>query len=57
MTTDYIHPTLEIFGPEYMDIMFGGAYGFMKVVNKCLNMDKPCHNYFPGIGNIFVMNC
>ena len=57
MTTDYIHPTLEIVGPEYMDILFGGAYGFMKVVNKCLNMDKPCHNYFPGIGNIFVMNC
>ena len=56
MTTDYIHPTLEIVGSYYRDIMFSRAYGFKKVVNKCLDMDNACHTCFSGTGNIFVMN-
>ena len=56
MTTDYIHPTLEIVGSYYRDIMFSRAYGFKKVVNKCLDTDNACHTCFSGTRNIFVMN-
>ena len=24
---------------------------------KCVDMDKDCHKYFSGTGNIFVINC
>ena len=38
--TDYIHPRLEICGPEYRNILFVEAYQFKKLANKCLNVDK-----------------
>ena len=46
VTTDYIHPRIDIFGPEYSNFMFGGADIFKNLENKCIDMDKACHNYF-----------
>ena len=40
MKNDYIHPRLDIVGPEYENTMFFGAYQFKKLSNKCLDMDK-----------------
>ena len=57
VTTNYIHPRLDIFGPEYRNIMFGGSDQFKKLTNKCLYIDKTCHTYFSGTGKIFVINC
>ena len=28
VTTDYIHPRLYIFGPEYRNVIFGGGYPY-----------------------------
>ena len=57
MKTDYIHPRLDIVGPEYSNFIFGGSDRFKKLANKCLDVDKSCSTYFSGTGKILVMNC
>ena len=46
MTTDYIHPRLDIVGPKYRNVIFGGADIYENLSNKCLDIDKAFHAYF-----------
>ena len=57
MTTEYIIPRFEMFGPEFRQFMFGGADRYKNLAWKCDDMYKAFHTYFQITGKIFVMNC
>ena len=57
MTTDYIHPIVEINGRFFYNAICGGVNPHMVLANKCVGIDKACHNFFGGTGESFVMNC
>ena len=57
VTTDYIIPRVEIFGPEFISFTFGGQDIYKTLSWQCVNMDKACHTFFLGTGDIFVINC
>ena len=56
MKSDYIHPRIVIFGPEYREFMFGEADIFKKLANFFDHVDKAFRTYFLETGKIFVMN-
>ena len=55
--TDFINPRLDVFGPEYRNIMFGGGDLFRNLENRCFDMYKAFRTYFSVTVKIFVMNC
>ena len=57
VTTDYIHPRVEISDRYFINVMYGGVNQIIILVNKFLELSRSCHKYFFRTGKLFVMNC
>ena len=56
MTTNYIHPRVEINVRYFCNAMCGRVNTYKVLANKFLDIDKTFHAYFFGTRNSFVMN-
>ena len=43
VTTDYIHPTVEIIAIEFNETMIYGLNTINYIAIKCLGLDRACH--------------
>ena len=51
ITSGYIRTRLEVFGPEYRNLIFGGGNSYNILANKRVVLDKACYFFYMGIGN------
>ena len=50
MTTDSIHPIVDISGIYFINAMCVGGNKIKTFENKCIDLDRDCHKYFSVTG-------